>query len=197
MSLVETQREWIKPFVDNRKKILEEYLKSHQKFQTINPPGQEKWNLDVVKDDVVDKLNMALTPFLESLIQKIPKNHQLLDVTFSRVVAGLNTETENHGWHFEPFPVDKGFKRFHVPLQIQGNVRLETKSGDFYTWEEGKQYLFDSITSPHRIVYEGEGLDRIVLLIDVFEDTKVDESVMRQAAMVGEVLLKMATRGKE
>jgi hypothetical protein len=77
--------------------------------------------------------------------------------------------------HIDNHPHDGRFKRYHLPLQLPKNARLNVMENgtDFYkeySWELGKWMRFEALQHVH-FPTSGENaeFDRIIIIMDIFE----------------------------
>ena len=158
---------FLSKILQNKEKILEEYENEKQNLKFYNPHFHDKWNLFFIKEEFTYSDNADKLPTLKKLLQEIPENYYLAASLISVVNPGMVGM-----FHNEPYDKSKGYRRYHVPLQIPENVEFEVEGEPIYKWEEDSVYEFLNPETMHRITYPSGNQDRIVLLVDVFENYK-------------------------
>jgi hypothetical protein len=167
--------DWLNKFSDKSEEILNEYNQSLGKVKSFNPIMHPLWSL------VDAKGNLEQYPTLKSIVKNLPENIFLSLATFSSITPGMVGM-----FHNEPYPTHLGFRRYHVVLQTEDTAKFEIENEEIYTWETGNVYEFINPETQHRILYpEGSG-ERINLIIDIFNNGKPTDEVLRMTRDIAE-----------
>ncbi len=175
-------KEWLEPFRENVKALLEEYEQFEKEgFNIDHPYYHPLWNILFMKDafDGVHD-NLKKLPVLKKMIENIPENIYLVLSMYSVISPGMIGH-----FHSEPYPREKGYRRYHIPLRVPEGVRFEIEGEPLYEWKVGNVYEFLNPGTMHRIVYPEGNQDRVIFLIDVFEDYVPNQEELNHCYNIG------------
>jgi len=190
MPFEKVDKEWLKPFVENRENLLKEYNSVKDTIKRQNPQYHPEWDIIFLKDSWFgERKNYSKLPLLKSLMENIPDDIYLVLSMYSVIQPGMIGH-----FHSEPYPRENGYRRYHIPLQIPKGVRFEVEGEPLYDWEVGEVYEFTNPGTMHRILYPEGNKERVVFLIDVFEDHKPTKEELDYCYVTGSRFLEYSEK---
>ncbi len=180
LDLADERFSFLKPLVDRRKIIVDEY----NKLVGINTfPGTVNEIQDVEYNHHYSKKNWKLLslrnlreginplvsqfPTISNFFNKLPKNIEL--ILFDISIMGYGDTI----WHKEEWTKQNGFKRIHIPLNIVDGVSIDVSEIDgFVNWvyEFDNAYQFTNPYNMHKPSnFNKKRITRILLMIDYID----------------------------
>ena len=173
---------YLKPLVDNRLKIVEEYNEMKTNPEYTNHFFVQNWNLlclQNIREGVTD--NIKNFPVISEFIDNLPDNKKMITLVVSVMKYGDTV------WHAEEWTRERGFYRIHIPLNnVEGaSIAVEEEGGEVinYTYELGNAYQFANPYDMHKPSnYNESGNTRLLVMIDLIdsdENPEVDDELLQ------------------
>lgn len=161
--------------VPNRDLLFEttskKYLDLLNKFKNTElPMVSGPWDFSPIYDI------LGCMPDSTKLFESVSSNmNDVTDYTIGAIGFSVIQADKRAAPHIDNHPQDGRFKRYHLPLQIPKNARLNVMENgtDFYkeySWEVGKWMRFEALQHIHFPTSGKDAeCDRIIVIMDVFE----------------------------
>ena len=159
---------FLKPLVDGREMIVEEY-NNMVNWHNINNVYCPNWNLMCLQHASEGKTeNIKNFPTISNFIDNTPNNILLSFIAISEIDYG------DTGFHDEQWTKETGYIRIHIPLiNIDGaSIIVIEDNGEHitYTYELDNAYQFENPFNGHKPSnFNKDGERRLMLMVDLVD----------------------------
>jgi len=167
-----TNKEYLNTLASLSPTILNEYIAALPKA-SLRVPGQgvQGWSIMEILYKGENLPNADYLPTLKSALSNLPSNIYPAFCWVSAIKGGELTDEKKH---YENYPL--GLIRYHITLQASPKASINIQEDDevwrAYTWEDNSVYNLESTKNMHYLSFnEVSDKDRIIIVLDVFEDT--------------------------
>jgi len=186
-----TNKDYLTDIANLAPEILKEYNIALQKAELRLPGGGVNgWSIMEIFHKCENLPNAEYLPTLKSAISNLPSNIYPAFCWVSGIKGG---ELTDKTVHYELYPV--GLIRYHITLQASPKASINIQENDNvwrkYTWEDNSVYKFENLQNLHYLSFnEITDKDRIIIVLDVFEDVPPTQSEVDVADRVVSMFLK-------